>query len=182
MEYRSHFILMAEYSQFMNEQFFEVAAKLTEDQLSVDRGAFFGSILGTFNHILVGDLIWLSRFSTHSDRFKSLIAVQGLPHPKSLNQVIYPNLELLKPIRVQVDAAIKHWLAYEIEEGDFSRTLVYKSTTGIESERDFGELVYHLFNHQTHHRGQVSTLLNQAGVDVGITDYLHNIPELKGNG
>lgn len=179
MEYKSHFLLMADYNLRMNEQFYEAADKLTEDEIRADRGAYFGSILGTLNHILVGDLIWLSRFSTHSKNYESLVALKELPHPESLDQVLYQSLELLKPIRSQVDLSIRTWLANEVDESDFSKTLVYKNTKGVVSERSFGELVSHLFNHQTHHRGQVSTLLSQAGGDIGVTDYLVNIPDLR---
>ena len=62
---------------------------------------------------------------------------------------------------------------------DFSRNLDYSNTKGVKSTRNFGELVSHLFNHQTHHRGQVSTLLNQMGHDIGTTDYLFDIPEMS---
>lgn len=179
MESYSHFQLMADYNLRMNEQFFEAAKKLPEDDLRAEKGAFFGSILGTLNHILVGDLIWLSRFSIHSIRYQSLRQLQNLPQPQSLNQIIYQSLDLLAPVRKHVDGSIKIWLYNEAVESDFDKTLVYRNTKGIESERKFGELVSHLFNHQTHHRGQVSTLLFQAGIDVGVTDYLLNIPDQR---
>lgn len=179
MKYQSHFLLMADYNLRMNEQFYEAAGKLTQEEVSADKGAFFGSILGTLNHILVGDLIWLSRFSTHSTRYQSLKTLQELPQPEGLDQILYPSLELLAPVRQQIDAAIKRWLENEVEESDFTKTLTYKNVKGVTSERNFGELVSHFFNHQTHHRGQASTLLNQLGVDVGVTDFLIDIPDVR---
>lgn len=177
MEYCSHFKLMADYNIRMNQQFFDAAKNVPEDELRADKGAYFGSILGTLNHILVGDLIWLSRFSKHSMRYKSLRELQRLPQPQSLSQILCQSLDSLASVRKQVDNSIKNWICNEVVESDFEKSLVYRNTKGIESERDFGELVSHLFNHQTHHRGQVSTLLFQAGIDVGVTDYLVDIPD-----
>ncbi|MEH6580029.1 MAG: DinB family protein [Amphritea sp.] len=179
MTFRDHFLLMADYNQRMNNQLFEAAGKLSTEELCADRGTFFSSVLGTLNHILVGDLIWLARFATHSDRYRSLADLSELPKPEGLNDVIYPKLSALRNARREVDWSIKCWLADEVQDTDFSKSLAYASTKGVESERNFGELVCHLFNHQTHHRGQVTTLLNQQGIDVGITDFLIDIPDLK---
>ena len=55
--------------------------------------------------------------------------------------------------------------------------LSYKNMSGVDSSRNFGELILHFFNHQTHHRGQVSTLLSQHGIDIGVTDLLSLIAE-----
>ena len=180
MTFRDHFLLMADYNQRMNNQIFEASSKLSKEELCVDRGAFFDSILGTLNHILVGDLIWLARFSTHSDSYRSLADLSELPRPAGLNEVIYPNLSSLSDARRRVDSSIHLWLAEEVKDADFSKSLAYANSKGVESERNFGELVFHLLNHQTHHRGQVTTLLNQQGIDVGITDFLIDIPDMKG--
>ncbi|MCV6609435.1 MAG: hypothetical protein OIF55_01560 [Amphritea sp.] len=92
--------------------------------------------------------------------------------------MIYPDLASLQIARNTTDQAIERWLTSEVEEPDFARSLKYANTKGIISERNFGELVAHLFNHQTHHRGQASTLLSQAGTDIGVTDFLIDIPDL----
>lgn len=62
-------------------------------------------------------------------------------------------------------------------ESDFEEDFLYRNTQGLEFQNNFGEVVAHLFNHQTHHRGQVSTLLNQLGKDIGITGFLVDIPD-----
>ncbi|CAM3083108.1 DinB family protein [Moritella viscosa] len=56
---------------------------------------------------------------------------------------------------------------------------MYSNTAGAVSERNFGALVSHLFNHQTHHRGQLSTILNQLDIDVGVTDLLIEIEDCR---
>ncbi|MEC8081230.1 MAG: DinB family protein, partial [Pseudomonadota bacterium] len=65
MTVKAHFELLATYNQWMNNKVYEAALRLENTELTKDRGAFFGSILGTLNHIYVGDIIWLKRFSSH---------------------------------------------------------------------------------------------------------------------
>lgn len=178
MNIRQHFMLMADYNRRMNAQVYDACARLDASSLTAGCGAFFGSVLGTLNHILVGDLLWLSRFARHSDRYHALISLADLPQPEQLNDTLFADLPSLKNARTRVDSAIKQWLSEETLDSDFNRTLVYANSKGVVSERDFGALVSHLFNYQTHHRGQVSTLLNQHALDVGVTDLLIDIPDL----
>ena len=178
MDIRNHYLLMADYNQRINDQVYAAASKLDSEQLKADRGAFFSSVIGTLNHILVGDLLWLSRFSLHSSRYQSLQGLSALPKPEMLDEILYPDLPLLEKARNFVDKTIHQWLIDEIREDDFSRSLVYANSKGVVSERDFGELLSHFFNHQTHHRGQVSTLLYQHEIDIGCTDFLIDIPDV----
>jgi uncharacterized damage-inducible protein DinB len=76
-----------------------------------------------------------------------------------------------------VDEIIEKWLESDTEYSHFQQDLTYQNSRGVVSVRNFAELVAHLFNHQTHHRGQVSALLFQLGVDVGVTDFLMDIPD-----
>lgn len=167
--------LMAEYNRWMNERLYEAAARLDGEALAADRGAFFGSILGTLNHIAVGDTIWLHRFARHEASFSSLGALSRFPQPSSLSQALAPDLEGLRGYRRELDALIERW-ASQIRPEHLSADFAYRNMAGVESSRNFGALLQHFFNHQTHHRGQVSTLLFQAGVDVGVTDLLAVIP------
>lgn len=74
---------------------------------------------------------------------------------RGLADILYADLTAYRQARETVDAALINWLSHDIDEGDFNRNLVYSNTKGVKSSRNFGELVCHLFNHQTHHRGQV---------------------------
>ena len=179
MYVENHFQMMAKYNDRMNNQILSVVESLNPIDLTENKGAYFKSIIGTLNHILVGDIIWLSRFSLHSESYISLKCVTELPKPHSLSDVLYPDLQLYKEARKVVDSAVINWLNIDIDVSDFNRNLEYSNTAGIKSPRNFGELVSHLFNHQTHHRGQVSTLLNQMGYDIGATDFLFDIPEMS---
>ncbi|MBD1584827.1 DinB family protein [Pseudoalteromonas sp. S16_S37] len=177
MSYLEHFILMSKYNSRMNAQVFNSMRELPEEVLHQNKGAFFGSLMGTVNHILVGDIIWLSRFSKHSELYTALSELLiVLPTPKKLDEILFASLEPLEHIRKKVDSTIEFWLVNEVNEADIERCLSYKNSRGIVSTKKFSELVSHLFNHQTHHRGQVTTLLTQLGIDIGITDYLIDIP------
>ncbi|WP_339616856.1 DinB family protein [uncultured Gilvimarinus sp.] len=178
MDLHHHIRLMAGYNQRLNRQVFTAAANLEHDTLTADAGAFFGSILGTLNHMVVTDLLWLARFAQHSARYKSLQALSELPTPERLDQQLYPAFAALGAARGLIDSAIIEWSADELQSDDLQRPLAYHNSKGEGAERDFGELVMHLFNHQTHHRGQASTLLNQRGLDIGVTDFLMDIPRL----
>jgi uncharacterized damage-inducible protein DinB len=179
MNVKSHFLFMANYNARMNKQILSITENLSQDELTENKGAYFHSILGTLNHILVGDIIWLTRFNLHSERYESLKDIIKLPKPKGLNDILYPDVKSFTYARRIIDLAIIKWLGSDIDKMDFCHNLEYSNTKGVKSSRNFGELVSHLFNHQTHHRGQVSTLLNQMGHDIGATDYLFDIPEMS---
>ena len=176
MSLKSQFELLAAYNQWMNSKIYKAAGNLSATDLAKDRGAFFGSILGTLNHILVGDTIWLKRFATHPSCFNSLRAVADLQSPTSLDQIIFDDLRSLTERRMWLDLQIIDWIA-GLSESDLNFVLSYHNTQGIPANKRYSSLVLHFFNHQTHHRGQVSTLLTQACVDLGVTDLLAQIPE-----
>lgn len=167
--------LMADYNRWMNERMYEAAAKLDAAALVADRGAFFGSILGTLNHIAVADTIWLHRFAGHPAGFTALRALADFPRPTSLREPLAGSLADLRAYRQRLDDVIVRWAA-ELAPAHFAVKFSYTSTAGAPFTREFGALLQHFFNHQTHHRGQASTLLFQAGVDVGVTDLVALVP------
>lgn len=176
MTLKDQFELMARYNQWMNESIYEAASELGEGEVSKDQGAFFGSILATLNHILVGDIIWLKRFADHPSTYKSLEEVRVMERPAKLNTLVYSDFEELRDARYLLDRAIVE-LCDEIEVYDLNHSLVYCNMQGNKFEKRFGYLLQHFFNHQTHHRGQVSTMLSQKDIDLAVTDLLAVIPE-----
>jgi len=170
------FELMASYNQLMNKNIYGAACALSEADLVGDRGAFFGSVLGTLNHILVGDIIWLKRFAKHPVAFSSLDYVRSLDTPASLDTTLCSTLSALAEARYVMDDVIVRFTS-ELTDEVLSSSLTYCNTKGIKATKNVGSLVQHLFNHQTHHRGQVSTLLNQSAVNVGVTDLLMSIAD-----
>jgi uncharacterized damage-inducible protein DinB len=151
---------MARYNAEMNRRWYAAAATLTDAQRREDCGAFFGSLHATLNHLLWADTIWLSRFT-------------GAPRPPfSLKQstALHDDFDELAAARVRKDADISNW-ADSVEQATLDGELAYFS--GIaqrEIRRPMAILVMHLFNHQTHHRGQAHALLTRFGAETGDTD------------
>ncbi len=176
MSERAHFVLLAQYNEWMNAKVYGAAAALPPDVWLAERGAFFGSIAGTLNHI-AGDTIWMRRFATHPARFAALEPVLAWPAPAALDTRYSDDLPTLHARRRQLDAIILQWMA-ELTDADLEQLIDYKNMKGVASCKRFGTLLLHFFNHQTHHRGQASVLLSQAGGDVGVTDLLALIPNV----
>ncbi|GAB3792786.1 DinB family protein [Dyella agri] len=176
MSLKNHFELMAGYNRWMNDKLYHAASRLDVQALHEDRGAFFGSVFGTLNHLLVADTIWLKRFADHPAAFRSLDPVRGLPHPYTLAEVLYPEFDQLRAARRDMDETIIQ-LCAEATDDAYGQALTYRNRSGQAFVRKFGHLMQHFFNHQTHHRGQATTLLSQSGIDVGVTDLSAMLPE-----
>ena len=172
---KTHLALLADYNQWMNEHIYRAAAQLEEEQLTRDRGAFFSSILGTLNHNLVGDIIWLKRFANHPDAQLALQDMQTFPQPSRLDESLYRLLKDCQQARQTLDQLIINMIA-DLSDASLRQSLTYRNTKGQPASKEFGSLLLHFFNHQTHHRGQLTTLFSQAGVDTGVTDLLALIP------
>lgn len=170
-----HVRLMARYNESMNVKLYAAASGLSAEQLSADRKAFFGSILGTLNHLLVADIAWLKRFAAHPAHYGALDPIRVQPAPTRLDQPMAADLQGLRTQRVALDRMIVDW-AGALAEADLDHALAYQNMAGVAARKNFFGLLMHFFNHQTHHRGQATTLLAQVGVDVGVTDLAPLIP------
>ncbi|ATX82992.1 putative damage-inducible protein DinB (forms a four-helix bundle) [Mariprofundus ferrinatatus] len=168
---------MARYNRWMNERLFARVKELPADAIAEDRDAFFGSILGTLNHILIADILWLHRFAASSGCRDALAhPLTEYPTPARLNEILFDDFAELTENRRSLDGLI-----LEFSETWTDRLLNepvrYRTMKGEKQERALGDLLQHLFNHQTHHRGQATTLLFQAGIDPGPTDLLFMMME-----
>jgi uncharacterized damage-inducible protein DinB len=172
----SHFRLLGEYNQWMNAKLYAMCSALPREELEADKKAFFGSILGTLNHIVVGDIIWLKRFAAHPSQHSALDPIRNMAHPKSLDQMLHSDFNRLKEEREKLDTVIIAWCD-ELHETDLHHHLGYHNMRGEPAIKAVDSLILHFFNHQTHHRGQTTTLLSQQGLDVGVTDLLALIPD-----
>ncbi len=178
MARQQQYALMGRYNRDMNQRLYAAAANLSEDQLADNVGAFFQSIVGTLNHLYVADIMWLQRFAKRQFAAAGCLAeIAVMASPTSLNQVIYEDFDDLLRARRALDAQICQW-SEALTEDCFDQPFVYKNSKGHDFCKPFGLVLQHFFNHQTHHRGQVTTLLSQQGVDVGVTDLLLWIEEL----
>ena len=157
---------MAQYNRWMNERLYALCEPLTDRERKRDVGAFFKSIHGTLNHLLLGDKIWLGRFTGESFTVKSLA------------QELHADFARLRADRSATDARIIEW-AGSLTADDLTGELSYVGIVDPRLHRyPLWFAVTHFFNHQTHHRGQLTTLLSQIGVDPGITDLIW-LPELQ---
>ena len=153
-------VTMARYNAWQNRQLSDQLQDLSIEELTQDRGAFFGSILSTVNHILWGDQIWMSRFD--SGALPKVDAFGGT--------TLHSTLDPWKADRVQTDARIRRW-ADALNESDLAGTLTWMSgATGRQERKPRAECIVHLFNHQTHHRGQVHAMLTATGRKAPVSD------------
>ncbi len=157
------YLALARYNRWMNEKLYAVASRLSDEERRRDRGAFFKSIHGTLDHLLVADRIWMGRFEGAE--------LQGA----SLDQELYPDFEELQRERARTDHDIESWVS-ALRGEELAAPLRY-SRRGVTHENPLWWSLSHFFNHQTHHRGQVTTLLMQAGHDPGVTDLIAMLRE-----
>ncbi len=154
----SFYVSMAAYNQQMNQQFYDACAQLTDAERKRDRGAFFQSIHRTLEHLLFGDLAWLSRFWEQ----QLINCAIGEPLYDDFNELRHQREEWDQRILDWTQTLTQDWLLTDLryESQAYSRTRVLPRWL----------LVTHMFNHQTHHRGQLSTLLSQTHQNFGVTD------------
>ncbi|HEX6274498.1 MAG TPA: DinB family protein [Polyangiaceae bacterium] len=153
----------ARYNRWMNDKLYATVALLSDEARKRDAGAFFKSIHGTLNHLLLADRVWLARF-------RGVTAAEGFMGPgiRSLDQELYADFEELRAQRALTDDELTSWVS-ELTDERLAAPLVYLRR-GQTLTSPLWWAVAHLFNHQTHHRGQVTTLLTQQGRDPGVTD------------
>lgn len=166
----NHFLTLAIYNRTMNQKLYSAAQQLSEIQLKENRKAFFGSVFHTLQHILVADLIWLRRFEAPECLHPVAQHLASFPDVNSLEADIAENLSDLQQLRVKLDTVILNFIS-SLRPADLGNPLSYKNLAGKNFESPVWFLLTHFFNHQTHHRGQVTTLLSQFGIDVGVTDF-----------
>lgn len=165
-----HYRVLARYNAWMNERLYTVCATLPDAERKRDRSAFFRSIHGTLNHLLLTDRAWLGRFTGDRALAESRDA-EGRPiaFTGRLDQELYADFDVLRRERKRTDAAIESWVA-GLDEDRLAGQITYRSSKGERHAHPLWWAVLHFFNHQTHHRGQVTTLLMQLGNDPGVTD------------
>jgi len=143
--------LLAGYNRWCNERLYRAAGDLTAAELRTDRGVFFGSMLGTLNHLLVADRIWMQRFTGTGDT------------PDRLDAILFEDFAELQQARQAEDARIARWID-SLNDHDLDTPISYRS---LSDPREFiqklGAALLHVFNHQTPHRGQAHAILTGFG-------------------
>ena len=157
---KPHFTMMAGYNAWCNERIYDVAAQLSDADYRADRGAFFKSVHGTLNHLLVTDRIWLKRFSGQGEA------------PNRLDAILFENLSELRAAREREDERIVGYID-GLSDADLAGRIRYRTITNpAEIEQPLAPALVHFFNHQTHHRGQVHCLLTGFGLEAPSLDLI----------
>lgn len=146
-----HFAMMAEYNAWANLRLYGMAKQLSDEQYRRNVGAYFHSMHGTLNHLLVADRIWMHRLTGAGD------------YPRALNAIVFDDLALLSAARLREDQRIIDFVQ-NLSDAQLEETWDYKTLNGTPHRQLRREILAHLFNHQTHHRGQAHAVLTALGV------------------
>jgi uncharacterized damage-inducible protein DinB len=162
---------LARYNAWMNERLYAEAATLSDADRRRDLGAFFRSLHGTLNHILWADRIWMWRFTKDAAIGASRDRDGNLIEYATHAQELYADFDDLRRERANTDRDIAAWID-GLDEARLAAPIRYSSVSGGAREHPLWMAVTHFFNHQTHHRGQATTLFMQLGRDPGVTDFM----------
>lgn len=151
---------LARYNAWANHKLYGAAEALPDAQYRADRSAFFGSLHGTLNHLLVTDRLWMGRFT-------------GEPTAAMrLDEILHDDLPSLAAARGVEDTRIVGFVD-ALDAAALGRTFNYVRASARERyEQELGPALDHLFNHQTHHRGQAHAILTGLGAEAPSLDLL----------
>ncbi|WP_298924007.1 DinB family protein [uncultured Ramlibacter sp.] len=167
---RDNYRFLARYNRWFNQRLYDACEQLNDAERKRDRGAFFGSLHQTLTHLVLADKMWLERFTRQGVVFAALPAqLVALPPGSDYTSDLHPDWADLRRTRAALDEAIEAWTQEMAADFPVS-TMRYANTKGVQREHAAWKALTHFFNHQAHHRGQVTTLLMQAGIDPGVTD------------
>jgi len=158
--------VMAAYNAEMNRRLYAAADAMTDADRRAERGAFWGSLHGTLSHLLWGDRMWMSRIA----------AWPRPPVGMSGSATMIEAWDALKAARIDADAKIKSWAATVTDDALSGDLTWFSGAANRELTRPMSAILMHVFNHQTHHRGQAHCLITQAGQRVEDTDLAFILP------
>lgn len=166
----NQFLLLAKYNKWMNDSFYQKCKELGQEAVEKDQGIFFDSIIRTLNHLLVSDIFWLSNctddrsfYKLHDKKGERLRITEFAP-------VLFKDIDELWGHRERIDNEIIKYI--DSLPGDALQTEIEYLTPNGKDKSSLVVVLTHWFNHQTHHRGQVSALFSQQEVDYGLTDVI----------
>ncbi len=165
------FVLLAKYNNWMNNSIYKTCLDMGQNNIDRDQASFFPSISKTMNHLLLGDIVWLYRCSSNKDVMRFIDGNGDNFRIGSLDQVIYSQLDQLHEKRKEIDDRIIDYID-SLKIDDIGGYIEYNSTDGSSHSKKLGLVLTHWFNHQTHHRGQITSLIHQQGYDFGTTDLI----------
>lgn len=154
-------MMFAAYNAWANARIYEAASALSKEEFGRDTGAFFKSMRGTLNHILVADRIWLKRFTGEGTA------------PATLDTILYIDFPKLRVAREAEDKRLADWIG-SLGEKAVAGRFTYMTVTDMRTvSQRLAPALSHLFNHQTHHRGQAHTILTVLGKEAPSLDLIY---------
>ena len=159
--WKKHFIYQADYQHWANEVLLDSLSHLSDEARNNDEGLYFQSIHHTLDHILVVNRVWLGRLKG-----------QAIKLPGGFNAITYPDWRDLKTQLQKECRQFQHWLEAK-PDVFFEMSLKYQSMAGHDQENWVRDVLTHIFNHATHHRGQISAVATRLGAPVPEMDYLY---------
>lgn len=154
-------MMFAAYNAWANARIYEAASGLTREEFARDAGAFFKSMRGTLNHLLVTDRIWMKRFTGEGDA------------PAALDTILYIDFPKLRAARQAEDKRIVDWIDQQ-DDRQLAGRFTYMTVTDMRTvSQRLAPALSHLFNHQTHHRGQAHAILTTLGKDAPSLDLIY---------
>lgn len=161
--------MMSLYNQRINVQLMESCLKLPNNILNKETHSFFPNIISYWNHLLFGDLILVGRLALNEIANLSPQDLLVFPTPQAPKDIYFSTLLDIAVIRAQLDKVIIQYCS-NLTEADCDKFITYTTTEGIEITRAVADVTQHIFNHQAHHRGQLTCVLSQFGVDYACMD------------
>jgi uncharacterized damage-inducible protein DinB len=168
--YAEQFRWQAKYNAFMNRKLYARAAELSDGERRIERGIQWRTLHATLNYMLLVDKAWMMRFTGDEQRHAFRNDQREPVKIRSLDQELHADFDVLRRERERLDEAIELW-ALGLDVESLTRELRWFS---LSRKREYTQplwsAIVHFFNHQTHHRGQLLSVLSQLGKDVGVSD------------
>jgi uncharacterized damage-inducible protein DinB len=155
---KNDFEYLYDYNRWANARVLDAASKLTPDQFTKDLHSSHPSVRDTLVHLLAAEWIWLERWN-------------GTSHKALLDPAEFPTVDAIRKRWSEVEAGYQKFIGELLEES-LGEVITYTNTKGEQWTYPLAQMMQHVMNHSTYHRGQVTTMLRQLGAEATPLDLL----------
>ncbi|HUX49647.1 MAG TPA: DinB family protein [Spirochaetia bacterium] len=165
-------VRLVHYNSAVNKKLFDLLESVPESILQKSVGSYYNSIVGLLNHVLRSDLAWLGRFrEPFPDRKMLQSTVVELPTGMAAGSHIHEDLPSLRARRFELDLVFVQFVE-SLSPAELAREFTYRNARGVTLTNVIEDILLHLFNHQTHHRGAISQILDSENIEHDISSYI----------
>lgn len=157
-------LTLCEYNKITDEKLFNILDKISSEKLNQENGSYFKTLTGTFNHIIITCIFWMQRIKKYFKDYKALQNEVLNKQIKSITQIITNDYSEIVNMIKEIDLIFIN-LIKEATEEELSENINYIDTKNKENKKDFGLVLLHILNHIVHHRGQISQILDEWGIE-----------------